>query len=156
MLAQSVEDVRMTQERQEPVAQQVHRRLVAGDQQQGPGRDQLGVRHRCPGATVVRHPGQQVVPRPLAVALDQSGEILAEAMDGLFPLAAGRLGHLGETLYERGHPDPELVLIFARNAEDAADHRHRERIGKLLDKVELALAQKLVELRCDDALDLRA
>jgi hypothetical protein len=50
----------------------------------------------------------------------------------------------------------ELGFIVARDAQDPANHRHRQWIGEAFDQIELALAPQLIEEGGDDARDLGA
>ena len=55
----------MAQQHQHAIAQEVHGRLMTGDQQQDPGRDELSIRHASFGIALGRHQRQHVVSRLL-------------------------------------------------------------------------------------------
>ena len=154
VVPQAFEDRRMPQQREHPIANQIHGGLMAGDQQQRGGREEVGVLHPSLGVGISRHPGKQIVTWMLSVALDQPGHILVQVIEGLFPLLALLFGLRSQTFHEQGGPHVKLRFIFQWDAQDPANHRHRQGIGEALDEIELALPLHLVEKRGDDAQDL--
>ena len=124
----------MPQQREHPIAQQIHGGLMAGEQQQRGGREEVGVRHPSLGVGISRHPGKQIVTWMLSVPLDQPGHILVQVIEGLFPLLALLVGLRSQTFHEQGGPHVKLRFIFQWDAQDPANHRHRQGIGEALER----------------------
>ncbi len=106
------------------VADQVDRGLVPGRDQQQQGVAQLGLAERVAAVTDVDQLGGQVVALVLALVGDQRGQHRGDLRGrGLRLLRGG--GGVHDGLHDLGH----LLPHVRGNAEQLADHPHRQRVG---------------------------
>ena len=97
----------MAKHGQHPVGDQIHRRLVSGNQQQIAGRDNLFLGELIAGLLDGNQPRHQVVARVCATLLQQVSQISAQPQAGLHPLLeplrlAGERDERVEALCEQG------------------------------------------------------
>ena len=124
------------------VAEPVDARLVPGVEQQHRGRHEL-VRGQ-PVRTVARRDevGEQVVAGRLRalrgelldVCRERPGRLAGRLLVGRGPV------HLVHP-HDRLRPRPQVVPVGLGDAEQLGDHEHRQRLGVVLDDVELAVGQ---------------
>ena len=140
LVAQPLQHVGVAQQREHAVGDEVDGGLVAGDEQQDQRGDQFAALHPPVRAVVGDQPGQQVVAWVGAAALRQLDQVRAELLERvvglLLQLLGRRVGPTESTIASTQALEARLVL--ARHAEQLADHRDRERVGEVVDEVELA------------------
>ena len=121
------------------VADQVRRGLVAGEQQQVAGREQLGVAQRVALLLRLDHRADQVVARRAAAIRDGVGEVAEEAA-GRPRWRRARASALGDAdaRDQRARPLAELAVVADRDAEQLGDHDRGQRLGEVVDQVEAA------------------
>ena len=148
----------VAQQRQRAVADQVHRRLVTGNQQQDARRQQLLLAQLVPFVFGGDQRADQVVLRVLPPLSDQAAEVVPERFDHVPTLllllrrqrffwveAAGRLPR----------PLSERDVVFHRHAQHFADHCHGQRIGEVFDYLQRPLLRRRVQQLIDTGLDTR-
>ena len=143
--------LRLTQHHQDRVGDQVHRRLVARDQQQVARRDDL-----LGGQLVAVLLGRdqrrdQVLAGGGPSLLDQTGDVPTQPVPGLHAFVKA-VGHLTgerdervESLCQQRRRSAELRLVLDRHAQHPADHRDGQRMGQVGDGIEAACGRHLVE-----------
>src|SRR3954453_18718459 len=130
----------MPQQCEHPVGDEIDGGLVAGDQQQPPGRHDV----RGGQALLGGQPGQQSAARLGSEPLDQPGQVLVHLRGGLGGdvLLSGSGVELGD---DRLGPGVEAGLVLVRHPELLADHRDRQGVGEVVDEVDLVLALHAVD-----------
>ena len=156
LLAQQFERLGIAQQRQHAVRDGVDRGVMTGDQQQHarwprPPAGDIGPS----GPSFVHQLRQHAVAGLLQVPLDQVGHVLLQRRRALACPSAARAcpssvaasGPRSVPGHEVEDPVVERGFVLQRNTQDLADHRHRHRIGVLVDDVEAvaALGLDLVE-----------
>ena len=144
LLVEQFDRLGISQQHQHAVRDGVDRRIVSGDQQKHRVRRSFLGSHRPIGAVLVVHQlGQHVVLRFREEPVDQVGHVRGES-GGAFlallragpPFLGGRVRTHVSARHEVEDPAVKGGFILERHAEDLADHRHRHRIGVLIDDVE--------------------
>ena len=146
-LCNSRELVGVAGERQEAVADQVDRGLVAGAEQENNVGGQLLVGELAPLLLGLHQLAGQVLAGLAPAQLEQRAEILGlhqAAGVGLVDLGAGqRHGIEQPTAGARAHVE-DLVLLLG-NAQHLADHRHRQTEGEVGDQVHVPALGDAIE-----------
>ena len=127
----------MAQQREQAVADEVHRRLVAGDEQQDDRRQQL-----VGAQAVARFLGRDQRADEVGLGcppafLEQRHEVRGEGQHraGGTTELLGRRVEVEDGRHVAGEA-PEQLSVLGRNAEQLADHRDRKREGEVADHVE--------------------
>ena len=147
----------MAQQRQRAVADQVDRRLVAGDEQQDAGGEQLVLGELVPRLLGGDQGRQQIVARRGAALGDESRGSSRPARGGRRPLrdlGVRRQHDRVEPSRDVEAPALEALVILHGDAQHLADDDHGNRVGELLDQVHAALALDPGEQAVDDLLDV--
>ena len=152
--------VRVLEEGEEPVADQVDRGLVPGDEEEHAGGDQLTLAELVALFLGRDEAGEQIRLRILPARGDEGAEIVGEGKAGV-PAARDDIGVGGqdarvEAPRDVGGPVLEHVLIRGGDAQHLADHPDGKRVGEVLDHVHGAGALDPVEEAVHDLLDVRA
>jgi hypothetical protein len=152
--AQRRELLGMAQQRQNPVADQVDRGLVAGDQQQDAGGQQLLLGELVAVLLDADQMGQQVRTGRGAPPGDQLPEVRGELVARLGRIL-DRPAQQRRGVHPQGKPCRPALEPFPvgqRYAEQLADHAYRQRVGQAADHVERVpdAAEQLV----DDLVDV--
>ena len=150
--AQQGELLRLAQQRQQAVAEQVGGGLEAGGEEQRGERDQLVVRQPIAADLRRGQVAQQILARLAALLRDQLQEVGADGElrgVGRRHLLGGRL-HL-EDRHQIAHQLAELRPIRLRHAEHLADDRHRQREADGFEHVAAAGLGHRIEQLVDDA-----
>ena len=148
ILAQPPELVRVAQQREHPVADQVGGGLVAGDQEQAQHVERLALGQ--PLALVLHlHQRAQDVVAGLDPALrDNRPEIRVELAGGVH--GDGALAGTDRGLQQPGaliRPEPEPVPVLRRYAQHLRDHDDRQGLGERGHEIEARCGVDLVEER---------
>ena len=140
----------MLEQLEDRVADQVRRRLVAGDQDEDQHRDHLVVRE--PRALDLRldQAGEQILARVAAAFVGEDAEVGAHLLADPRQLGESFLGGSHEEAAAQvgdGEVGPclELRAVGGWHADDLGDEDHRQRIGQRGDEIGLALLERLVE-----------
>jgi hypothetical protein len=150
--------VRMTQQREHGVADQVGGRLVPRDQDQHAHREQL-VRAQPIALDLGAHQrADQVLARPRAPlgddAVEEDAHLRQTALRGGGRLGCEDRGRLGEG--DQGlRPAQEVGSVATGDAEHFRDHGHRQGEGEVAHQVEVASLERAVQQRVRDLLDAR-
>jgi len=144
-------------QRQQPVADQVGRGLVAGAEQQADiGAQFLGRQpvarllgpHQLGGEVVLRLAAAQVAELPEIDARHLGVEV------GLVDLLAGHRHRLEDAAVDVAAGQERRAVVLG-DAQHVADHDHRQAMGKIAHDVHLALGGHAIELLLDDLPDTR-
>ena len=150
----------MAQERQHSVADEVHRRLVAGHEEEDAHGQQLALRQPITLLLGRDERAQQIRPG-LPASLGYLGaEVLGQRLPrlhaALLDLHIG-LGTDGvKTARQVGRPLSDRGLITDGHPQHLADHRDGQRIGQVLDDVHRARRHDAIQEPVHDVLDMRA
>src|SRR5882724_166194 len=140
--AQAAQLARVLQERQDPVADQVDGRLVAGDEQEDARRDQLLLVELVARLLGGDERRQEIAARRGAALGDETAEVVADgaASGRAAPrhLRIGRQPDRVETAGDVEAPTLEALVIRDRDAQYLADDIDGDRVGELLDHVHRA------------------
>ena len=150
----------MAKERERAVADQVHRRLVTGDEEEDARGEQLLLAQLVARLLRGDEAGQHVGPRLGAAPRDEIAEVVGE----LVASGEAPLGHLGVRRQPDGVEPPrdvepprlEPLAVLERHAEHLADDGDGQGVGEVLDEVHPALVLDAVEQAVDDLLDVGA
>ena len=151
--------LRMTQHRQYRVGDQVHRRLVAGDEQQIAGGDDFILGELIAGLLDRDQPRHQILAGMRPALSQQVAQISAQPQAGFHPLLEP-LGLTSErdervqTLRQQSRGPAELSLVLDRHPEQSADHRDRQWIGKIADHLQPARVGDLIQQSIDERGDV--
>ena len=149
-MAQPVEHVRVAQQGQHAVGDEVDGRFMAGDEQQAGGGQQVFAGHGRVRTAVGEQPGDQVIARLAGAGVGESVDVVAKLSVDLLPPAHSlferpRVGI--SRLDERVGPLRKARLVLAGDAEQLADRRDRQRVGEVVDDVDAVLAREVVDQR---------
>jgi hypothetical protein len=122
----------VAQQGEHAVGDQVDGGLVAGDEQQRYGAQELSLVHPSGRVIAGHQPGEQVVRGVGPARGDEPAQVLEHLQGGLRGLPHLLLAHAlcwVKAARKSRRPAVEARLILARDAEQFADHRHRQRVG---------------------------
>ena len=143
------------EDRLQAVGEQIAGGLVAGEQQQHAGGDDLLLLQHVAALLGRDQIADQIVARPRPAVGDHAAQELGElpqAALGAFMTvrAVHRVEDEGEDVFR---PAGEVAAVLVRDAEEIADDAHRQRTREALDEVELALRCELLRQLVDEGRD---
>ena len=120
--------------------------LVTGVERQDRGPDDLLVGESVPGILDIDHRRDQVFAPGLSSHIHDTLEIGDEVFCGRLGSFSLGVGHvLVEHLDDGVAPIQDLSMVPGRETHQLGDHRHRDRRGQVLDDVECARLDGLVD-----------
>ncbi len=150
----------MAQDREEPVPDEIHRRLVPRDVEEQARRQKLPLVQTVARFLCLHQSAQEVGPGALAALVREGAEVSRDRLRRLAP----PLDHLGgdgqrdrvERPRHVAGPLLDLLRVARGHAQELGDHRHRQRVGQRLDHVDPLLIGHAVEQAFHDGLDVPA
>ncbi len=153
LAAQALPDLRVAQQGEHAVGDEVDGRFVAGDQQQRGVGHQFFAREPALRTIVGHQLGEHVAATVVTVGVGQLAEVAAQLGKGLVAaaFAGGDVAGGGVDGFDDGvGPHPEAWFVLAGYPEQPADNCDREGVGEVVDEVGLVASGEVVDQAADD------